>query len=378
MCFVTGEAGAGKTALVTAFARQAQEAQSELVVAIGNCNAQTGIGDPYLPFRELLALLTGDVEAKLRQGAITEGNASRLKGLLRTSGQVLVDLGPDLIDILVPGAGLATRAGTLVAEKAGWMEHLAELTEQKAANGASPDQNRIFEQVTDVLIALAARHPLLLVLDDLHWVDASSLELMFHLSRRIADSRILLVGTYRPDDVGLGRGGERHPLEPVLNEMKRYLGEIQINLGQTEADEGRQFVDALLDAEPNRLGESFRTALYQHTQGHALFMTELLRDLQERGDLVQDQAGRWVAEAGLDWDVLPARVEGVIGERIGRLEDELREILTVGSVEGENFTAQVIARVQDVNERQLVRDLAQVLEALQDFPGYPLDMGGMV
>lgn len=65
VAFVVGEAGSGKTALVTEFARRAEEAHDDLVVAIGNCNAQTGIGDPYLPFREILSQLTGDVDAKL-------------------------------------------------------------------------------------------------------------------------------------------------------------------------------------------------------------------------------------------------------------------------------------------------------------------------
>ncbi|NIN65157.1 MAG: AAA family ATPase, partial [Anaerolineae bacterium] len=91
--FVTGEAGSGKTALVTEFARRAQDARTDLLVAIGNCNAQTGIGDPYLPFREVLGLLTGDVEAKLAQGAISKENAGRLRGFLRISGQALVEVG---------------------------------------------------------------------------------------------------------------------------------------------------------------------------------------------------------------------------------------------------------------------------------------------
>ncbi|MFQ5855111.1 MAG: ATP-binding protein [Anaerolineae bacterium] len=90
VCFVTGEAGAGKTALVTdtsatlstRFARRAQAQHDDLLVAVGDCNAQTGIGDPYLPFREVLGLLTGDVERELAQGAITEENAGRLRNFL--------------------------------------------------------------------------------------------------------------------------------------------------------------------------------------------------------------------------------------------------------------------------------------------------------
>ena len=54
---------------------------------------------------------------------------------------------------------------------------------------------------------------------------------MFHLARSLQDSRVLLVGTYRPDDVALGRDGERHPLEPIVNELKRYNGDIVIDLG---------------------------------------------------------------------------------------------------------------------------------------------------
>ncbi|NIP18270.1 MAG: AAA family ATPase, partial [Xanthomonadales bacterium] len=76
--FVTGEAGSGKTALVQEFTRRAQEAHADLVVASGNCNAYTGIGDPYLPFREILELLTGDVEARWAAGAMTREHARRL------------------------------------------------------------------------------------------------------------------------------------------------------------------------------------------------------------------------------------------------------------------------------------------------------------
>lgn len=374
--FVTGEAGAGKTALITEFARRAQAEHDDLLVAIGDCNAQTGIGDPYLPFREVLGLLTGDVEGKLTQGAITEESASRLRDFLRVSGHVLVDLGPDLIDILVPGVGLATRAGTLVAGKVGWLDRLDDLLERKTsgAGGSGSDRSRIFEQSTNVLHALPAQQPLMLVLDDLHWSDASSIELLFHLGRRIGEARILMAGTYRPEDVALGRAGtstspgttpgqrRQHPLESVASEFKRYYGNIWVHLGRADEAEGRQFVNALVDAEPNRLGETFRRALFQHTGGHPLFTSELLRDMRERGDLVPDEEGLWVETPTLDWSMLPARVEGVIETRIGRLEDALREVLTVASVQGEDFTAEVVARVQAADARELVRRLSRELE----------------
>ncbi len=83
--------------------------------------------------------------------------------------------------------------------------------------------------------------------------------------------------------------------------------------------------------------------------------------MQERGDLVQDN-GFWVDQSSLDWNTLPARIEGVIDERLNRLEEGLFEILTVASVEGVIFTPQVLARVQNISDRQLLRQLSRELE----------------
>jgi adenylate cyclase len=366
VCFVTGEAGSGKTALVTEFARRAQEEHTDLVVAVGQSDAQTGAGDPYLPFREVLGLLTGDVEAKLAQGAITPENASRLRKFLSLSGRALVEVGPDLIEIFVPWAGLATRAAAYAADKVGWLDRMEQLvTRQPAGQGVGPtgiEQDHIFEQYTNVLNRLAEQQPLLLVLDDLHWADAASIDLLFRVGRRIVGSGILVVGTYRPEEVAIGRAGERHPLEKVLAEFRRYFGDIWVDLDHTQETEGRRFVNALLDTEPNRLDVGFRQALYHHTRGHPLFTIELLRDMQERGDLIHGPAGYWVEDETLDWATLPVRAEGVIEERVGRLREELRKALDVGSVEGERFTAEVIARVQSANARQLVRQLSGELE----------------
>jgi hypothetical protein len=116
-----------------------------------------------------------------------------------------------------------------------------------------------------------------------------------------------------------------------------------------------------LDTQPNQLGAEFRQALYRQTAGHALFTVELLRAMQARGELVQDEERRWVEGPALDWRTLPVRVEGVIEERIGRLEAELRELLFVASVEGENFTAEVVARIQGLSQWQLLQHLSQDL-----------------
>ena len=114
--FVAGEAGSGKTALLGEFARQAMEAHADLVVATGCCNAiagigaVTGIGDSYLPFREILQLLSGDIEAKRASAALTPEHARRLWAILPDTITALMEAGPDLLDTFVPRASLVLRA----------------------------------------------------------------------------------------------------------------------------------------------------------------------------------------------------------------------------------------------------------------------------
>ena len=87
-----------------------------------------------------------------------------------------------------------------------------------------------------------------------------------------------------------------------------------------------------------------------------------MRNLEERGDLTKDTAGRWIPAASLEWEALPARVEGVIAERLARLTDEAREVLSVASVMGRDFAAQVVAQVRAVPERDLVKLLSRELD----------------
>jgi ABC-type oligopeptide transport system substrate-binding subunit len=358
--FVTGEAGSGKTVLVHEFAQRAQAASAELLVVTGNCNAHTGLGDPYLPWRDMLGLLSGGIEAAWTRGLITRENAARLWALLPVSTQAVLDLGPALIDTFIPAGILtmrAVRAGEDGSTRADRAERRSESRSEIRDTSASAQVN-LFEQFTNVLQAVATEKPLLLVIDDAQWADVASINLMFHLGRRLEGSRILLLVTYRPEDVALGRNGHRHPLEPVTNEFERIYGNIQVDLDRAMS---RRFVEAYLDIQANQLGSIFRTALYGQTQGHPLFTVELVREMRQRGDIVRDEQGRWVEGAELNWQTLPARVEAVIKERLGRLEPGLREMLTIASVEGETFTAQVVARVQSVPERQILRHLSQEL-----------------
>jgi DNA-binding SARP family transcriptional activator/predicted ATPase len=367
--FVTGGPGRGKTALLAEFARQAMASHPNLLVATGSCNAYSGVGDPYLPFREVLAMLTGDVEAAWAAGTISRDHAVRLWTALPQVCQALLDRGPHVAPALIPCVPLLDRAVAAAPAGATWPHQLADRIDCSQTASELLEETDLFQQVTNLLRSLAKEQPLLLMLDDMQWVDAASASLLFHLGRRLAGSRILVAGAYRPEETVTPHAGSRqpgtvpHPLRQVLAELQRQLGDILLDLAGVPELEGRQFVDSLLDTETNRLGEGFRTALFAHTNGHPLFTVELLRAMQDRGDLIQDEAGAWVEGPALDWTSLPPRVEGIIMSRIGRLDRDLQDFLAVASVEGETFTAQVVARVQGLSDRQALQLLSQELEA---------------
>jgi tetratricopeptide (TPR) repeat protein len=368
VAFIAGEAGAGKSTLVEKFIENEEGRDPTLIATVGECNAHTGSGDPYLPFRQVLTSLTTQPESqKTTDEAAKIKRTARLKEFVRVSSHTLIKVGPDLIGIFVPGAGLLARIATEAALSSDIAGKLSERIGKKPGSelpkvNPQLDQEKIFEEYASVLEVLSKDRTLILVLDDLQWADIGSVNLFFHLARQLTNSRLLLIGTYRPDDVALGRDGERHPFESLLNELKRYHGDIVLDLSRLDSDVRWAFTNDLIDSEVNHLDAAFRAQLFSHTEGHPLFTVELLRNLQERGDLVKDKDGLWVQGPNLDWNALPARVEGVIGERIGRLPEDLHETLNISSVMGYEFIAQVIALVQKVPELELVKNLSRELE----------------
>lgn len=362
--FVAGEAGSGKTAISRAFAQQVRADHPQFVIVRSLCSAQTGIGDPYLPFRELLNQLAGTAVTAGEEW-LAQGDANdRMLPLLATA---LVERGADLLESFVSSAALLARAEGEASKQAAkndaWLLRLrARVAQSQQAEGAAIAQSHIFAQYTAVLQQVAIHQPLLLILDDLQWADASSLGLLFHLMRSIEQSRILVLGAYRPEEMAQGTNDTAHPLTLLVSEAKRSFGDVVVDLDNAGERTGPSFVDALLDSEPNCIGGGFRQALYAHTKGHPLFTVELLRDLEARGTLQRDAEGRWAEPAALDWGALPARVEGVIEARIGRLPPALRELLQAASVEGEEFTAEVIAQVEMQSAREVIRLLSAELD----------------
>lgn len=313
---VTGGAGSGKTSLIETFLRRHVSDAADTLAAWGACNAQVGEGDPYLPFREILRLLTGDFDTVTLSDSLTPALAQRLEARVPRVVATLQELGPDLIGTLLPADVRQTSPGPPRPQ-------------------TPPLPTAICDQVVRVLRAVARRRPLILVLDDLHWADNSTLNLLAHLSRRLHDSRILLIASYRPAEASSA-------LTETLCELKRRWGNLTLDL---ERAAGPAFVDAFLDSMPNALDPAFRERLYQQTGGHALFTVALVQQLQMDGGLTRNAAGAWEAQEDLAWDCLPPRVEAVIETQVLRLSEDLQVLLQVACVEGETFTAEVVARM---------------------------------
>ena len=359
VAFVTGEAGTGKTVLCREFCRRSLETHPELLAVTGYCDAHTGRGDAYRPFREILRLLTGDVEAQWMAGFMSVEQSKGLWSALPLALDELLREGPDLLGTFVRPGPLAQRVSRLGLGQSGLAARLASSTRGGGEPRPGSFQAMLFEQYGKVVRGIARHRPLLLVVEDLQWADSGSLDLLFQLGRHLDGSRILLLGLYRPSEVALGRDDARHPLVKVVDEFRMARGDLEVALPE-EGD--RAFFDAMVDSEPNELRESFRDPLFQMTRGHPLFTIELLRRFQDEGQILQDERGQWVNPPGMGWDAIPARIEALVEERMNRLSEPLRRILDVASVEGERFTLEVVGRVLGETPSTLVPLLAGELE----------------
>ncbi len=325
----------------------------DVLAAGGTCSAHTGPGEPYLPVREIVQLLTGGIEAKRASGAITPEHARRLWDSLPDTLKALIEHSPELIGALVTAETLALRAEVFASAASPWRARLTELAQRPASAPAlAPPPPDLQQPLTALLQALSQTRTLILVLDDLHWADEATLNWLSYLGRHLDQTRCFIIGAYRPADVALGRAGQRHPLAAVVNELLRHLGDIRIDLDRAP---GRAFIDAVLDVEPNTLTTEFRDTLYQHTGGQALFTVELINNLKSRHQLMRDEHQRWTAGAALDWQQLPARVEAVITERIERVPDQYQALLDAACVEGDEFTAEVIAEAIGLEATDVIR-----------------------
>lgn len=358
---ITGEAGSGKTALLRALARQALARHPALLVVGGRCDAYAGEGQVYQPFIECVQMLSGECETSPCAELLPAEAQARLQQAVPQIAQALVEIAPDLLDRIVNRTALVQRMrvqSETLSPLPAWYKTLRNGAMTSVAP-ANLKTGRLFEQVSRLFTALSRQRPLILLLDDLQWIDAGSAALLFHLTRHFAHSRLLIAAAYRPGEIDAYAGPGPHPLLGIVTELQRYAGDIQVDLDQVNE---QTFVTAFLEKDPllqpNRLDAAFRTALAQRTGGNPLFTIELLRSLQARHEIQRAADGSWVSSPALNWERLPEQVEAAIAGRVAHLSQQWCDWLSTASVEGESFTAEVLARVHGADAAALLRDLS--------------------
>jgi len=315
--WVTGEAGVGKTTLLDTF-QQAARARG-IRVARGQCVEGFGGQEAYYPVLEALGQL------------IREPGADPLV-------QVLASIAPTWL-IQFPRV-----------LKAAQREEL-----QREILGAT--RERMVREICEALEVGTSQTPLVLILEDLHWVDISTLDLLSALARRRAEARLMLIGTYRPVDIIL----RKSPLKTLKQDLQvhRLCFEIPVER-LTEKD-----VAAYLAGEfPGASSiPALANLIHRHSDGNPLFMATLAGELAERGILTNANR-QWSLTKPVESIEMgvPETLQQMIELQLDQLSEDEQATLRAASVAGQRFSAWAVAQMRDL-------DVRQVEETLEKFAG---------
>jgi predicted ATPase len=314
---VTGEPGLGKTTLVEEFLEELAAGGVPCGVARGHCSERLAGAEAYLPFLDALdGLLRGDGGEA----------AARVMKLLAPAWYVQL-------------APLAAEDPSLAAV----------LAEARAAS-----QERRKRELGVLLEEMSRLRPLVLFLDDLHWADASAVDLLSYLGARCGRLRLLVVLAYRPADLALSR----HPFGPVQLELQGRGLCREIALRFLAPADVKRYLE--LKFPGHTFPADLAGVLEQRTEGNPLFLTDLLGYLCDRG-VITAAAGYWDLAQPVPAlrDELPESIRSLSERKIEQLSEADRALLTAASVQGQEFDAAVVARA-------LGRDPAEVEERLAD------------
>jgi hypothetical protein len=218
-------------------------------------------------------------------------------------------------------------------------------------------RNLLFKNVSMGLAQQAEDVPILLCIEDLQWADPSSLALMHYISRSAKRNRILIVGTYRSEEV-TAKDEKTHPFMETMQLMDIEGLYKSVELNRLPEEYTKDFLLAQLD--DVEFDEKFIHRFYQETAGNPLFMTELLKYLIEYRIIAQEN-GIWKMVKKLDDVKIPKQIYNVILRRLERLDKDDRRVLDFASVIGELFTSQLLSKALNI-ERVRLLDQLRVLE----------------
>ena len=309
MVFVTGEPGIGKTCLVDGFLRDVTE-RGLVLCARGNCIEHYGVGEPYLPLLEAV------------------GNLCR-----REAPDFFVE-------------ALVKFAPTWVAQLPMLLERFGADRVRRETLGATSE--RMLREMADLLDFASSEVPIVLALEDLHWCDLSTLELLSLVARRASPAKLLILGTCRRGELDLGDTRRRRMLVSLL-----ALPTVEeLPLQAFTVDDVRAFLVRRFDgALP---GKALVDDLHARTGGQPLFLTHAVDDLVERSVIESD--GATIHVRGLADQVskgVPHGIHPLIEERLARLEAEDRRLLEIGAVAGHHFGVDVAAVVSGLSAADL-------------------------
>jgi class 3 adenylate cyclase/tetratricopeptide (TPR) repeat protein len=305
---VGGEMGIGKTALMGRLAADALEGGA--TVLYGRCDE--GLGIPYQPWAEALRHLVehSSPEFLSDQIALHGGEITRL----------------------VPGLNRV-------------------VTEAPEPGGSDAEVRRyeLFGSIVGLLGAVAARTPVLVVLDDLHWADKQTLLLLRHVVAHTISERLLIAGTYRDAELT-----ETHALSEALAALRRQTGVERIALRGLHDVDTVALLESAAGDELDEAGVGLAHALHRETDGNPFFTLEVLRHLGESGVFVQATDGDWSAANDLGDVGLPESVREVIGQRVRRLGNPTHAVLSQAAVVGRDFDLELLALVCERSEDELL------------------------
>jgi DNA-binding winged helix-turn-helix (wHTH) protein/tetratricopeptide (TPR) repeat protein len=295
--FITGDPGAGKSTLSESFLRSLPEG---VLVARGHALEQYGSGEPYMPILEALTALAG--------GAI---------------GSKLVRL-------------LETNAPTWLAQMPSLAASFGNAALQREVLGAT--RERMLREMAEAIEGLTADVPLVLLLEDLHWSDPSTLDLISYLARRRAPARLLLIGTYRPVEVAL----TQHPLKAVKQELHLHALCHELPLEFLTESSVREYLDRRFS--PNTFDPALARLIHARTAGNPLFMVTAAEFLENRC-VIAEREGRWQLVADFEQvEVeMPQNLRELIERQIYRLSPEEQLLLRIASVIGTKFSTAAIS-----------------------------------
>jgi tetratricopeptide (TPR) repeat protein len=309
--FITGEPGIGKTALSNAFFNRARLRFRAARFCRGRCLEQYGSGEPYLPILEALSeLLSGP------------------------DGEFVADV-------------LRSRAPTWCLQFPA-VFGLSDSMERLYRETVGATKERMLREMVDALGALASDGPVVLHIEDLHWVDHSSIDLLGRLSQDAGEQRLLVTGTFRPEDVDRAN----HPFKNFLLEMQAHSKCEELALGMLSQEHLATYLDSRFT--PNRFDPGFPGLIHRRTEGQPLFATSLVQFLVERNDIAKLDE-EWIltrplSELGME---APGNVRKLIRKKIDALDTEDRRALEFASIQGEVFTSAVLAGLLEVDDLAL-------------------------